>query len=50
MKEIKNLTAKNSCFSEIEHSSLISDMKQKALLLLILMVHKQNGDLKMRGS
>ena len=48
MKEIKKLTIKNYCFGEIDYATITPEIKQKALPLLMLMVHKRNGDLKTR--
>ena len=49
MKDMKNLTIKNSCFGEIDHESTSREMKDKALLFLMFMTLKRNGDLKTRG-
>ena len=48
-KEINNLTIKNSCFGEIEYSSITQKMRDKALLLLIFRGIKRNRELKSRG-
>jgi len=49
MKEIRNLAKKNQCFSEIDYNSLIQEMKDKVLPLLMFMVIKRSGELKTRG-
>ena len=49
MKEIKNLTAKNLCFGEIACKPITSDVKHKALPLLVFVVSKWSGELKSRG-
>ena len=49
MKEMKNLTIKNSCFGEIECAAITQGMKYRALPLLMFMALKRNGHLKTRG-
>ena len=49
MKELINLDAKNSYFSEIDCDTITPEMKSKALPLLMLMVIKCSGELKTRG-
>ena len=49
MKEIKNLTMKNPCFGEIKFDDATQEMKDRALLLSMLMGLKRNGYLKTRG-
>ena len=49
MNGIKNLSVKNKCFGEISYEGLVQQMKDKALPLLVFMVMKRNGDLKLSG-
>ena len=49
MKEMKNLAIKNDCFDELEYSSMIDEMKKRALPLLIFIAIKGNSTLKWRG-
>jgi len=49
MKEILNLTVKNDCFGEIAYESIPSNMKDKALPVLMSMIMKRNGSIKTRG-
>lgn len=48
MKEIQNLT-QNECFDKITYNKLTQEMKDHALLFLMFMIIKRNGDLKSRG-
>lgn len=49
MKEIHDLDAKKDDFGEVDHDKLYQEMKYKALLLLMLMIIKRNGQIKPRG-
>ena len=49
MKEIRNLAEKNECFDEIKYEDLIQEMKDQALSLLIFMVKKRMGELKLHS-
>lgn len=49
MKEILNLSEKNKCFRETDYEQLTAEMKDKALPLLMFMVLKRHGDIKLRG-
>ena len=49
MKEIKNLAVKNSCFREIDYSTLTQDMKEIEIPLLMFIAVKISGELKTRG-
>ena len=46
---MKNLTLKKNCFGEIDYDSMIQEMKDKVLLLLMLMMMTHIGELKKRG-
>ena len=49
IKEIRNLAIKNDYFREILYEELISKMKDRALPILMFIVIKRNGDVKLRG-
>ena len=40
---------KNNCFGEVDYKSITQEMKDRALPLLIFIVMKRNGELKLRG-
>ena len=46
---MKNLAMKHDYFGELEYSTIIKEMKDKALSLLIFIVIKRNGTIKTRG-
>ena len=48
MKEAHDLVTKNDSFGELNYDELADEMKIQALLLLILMTAKRNGDVKSR--
>ena len=45
IKDIRNLAVKNDSFGDIEHGSLVKEMKDKAIPLLMLTVMKNNCDI-----
>ena len=49
MNDIYNLSIKNECFGEIDYGSLTQEMKDKALLLFMLMVMNRSDEIKSRG-
>ena len=42
MKEMRNLAITNKCFGELEHNSLMQEMKERALLLLMFIMMKRS--------
>ena len=49
MKKVKNITTKNSSIGELYYESLSQEIKDKVLLILIIMVIKRSEEIKSRG-
>ena len=50
MEEVNNMTLKDFCFRVAHYKLTSPDKKLNDLLLLMLMIIKKNGGLKIRGS
>ena len=48
IKEMYNIITKNSCFSKLKYTSLIEEIIREAVLLLVFMTVKRNGEIKSR--
>ena len=50
IKDIKNFSAKNEYFGDLEYVSLAQEMKDKFFSLLMLIAVKSNSETKIHGS